>query len=105
MLLRAAALCRGNALTAADFSQLEGMAQEHSLGNKNPRQPEHAGVAFYSQDGNLRSLEAIEDDVVRLAIGHYQGRMSEVARRLRIGRSTLYRKLGKLGVEIRAAAP
>ena len=45
------------------------------------------------------SLEEIEADVIRLAIGHYRGRMTEVARRLGIGRSTLYRKLGELGLE------
>ena len=50
-------------------------------------------------DGNLRPLEEIEADVIRLAIGHYRGRMTEVARRLGIGRSTLYRKLGDLGID------
>ena len=38
-------------------------------------------------------------DVIRLAIGHYRGRMTEVARRLGIGRSTLYRKLAELGID------
>jgi DNA-binding NtrC family response regulator len=46
----------------------------------------------------MRSLEEIEADVIRLAIGHYSGRMTEVARRLGIGRSTLYRKLADLGI-------
>jgi len=31
--------------------------------------------------------------VIRFAITHYRGQMSEVARRLKIGRSTLCRKL------------
>ena len=57
------------------------------------------GITLYAEDGNLRPLEEIEADVIRLAIGHYRGRMSEVARRLGIGRSTLYRKLGDLGIE------
>ena len=52
----------------------------------------------FRADGNLRALEEIEADVIRLAIGHYRGRMTEVARRLGIGRSTLYRKLGELGI-------
>jgi DNA-binding NtrC family response regulator len=43
--------------------------------------------------GDVRALEDIEADVIRFAIAHYEGQMSEVARRLRIGRSTLYRKL------------
>ena len=49
-------------------------------------------------EGNVRPLEAIEADLIRYAITHYRGQMSEVARRLRIGRSTLYRKLEALGL-------
>ena len=47
----------------------------------------------------MRPLEDIEADVIRLAIGHYRGRMTEGARRLGIGRSTLYRKLSDLGID------
>jgi DNA-binding NtrC family response regulator len=35
----------------------------------------------------------METEIIRFAISHYRGQMSEVARRLKIGRSTLYRKL------------
>ena len=56
------------------------------------------GVTLFEADGHIRNLEEIEADVIRLAIGHYRGRMTEVARRLGIGRSTLYRKLGELGI-------
>ena len=59
-------------------------------------------VTLYSGDGHLRPLEDIEADIIRLAIGHYRGRMTEVARRLGIGRSTLYRKLGELGIDTAA---
>ena len=60
------------------------------------------GVTLYTGDGHLRPLEEIESDIIRLAIGHYRGRMTEVARRLGIGRSTLYRKLGDLGIDTAA---
>ena len=49
--------------------------------------------------GEVRPLEDIERDSIRFAISHYRGQMSEVARKLRIGRSTLYRKLEGLGLE------
>jgi DNA-binding NtrC family response regulator len=48
--------------------------------------------------GDVRPLDAIEADLIRYAITHYRGQMSEVARRLQIGRSTLYRKLEALGL-------
>ena len=59
-------------------------------------------VTLFLPDGNIRPLDAIEADIIRLAIGHYRGRMSEVARRLGIGRSTLYRKLGDIGIDTAA---
>ncbi|WP_374587663.1 sigma-54-dependent transcriptional regulator [Novosphingobium sp.] len=95
-LFRAAVFCEGDALTAEDFPQLFDM-----LGANGAQQPpvqESVGVMLYTPDGNLRPLEEIEADVIRLAIGHYRGRMTEVARRLGIGRSTLYRKLNDLGI-------
>jgi DNA-binding NtrC family response regulator len=47
-------------------------------------------------DGEIRPLEDIETEVLRFALVHYRGQMSEIARRLKIGRSTLYRKLETL---------
>jgi DNA-binding NtrC family response regulator len=44
----------------------------------------------------------LEAEIIRMAIARYHGRMSEVARRLGIGRSTLYRKLKDLGLETEA---
>lgn len=97
VLFRAAVFCDGDALTAQDFPQLSNMLGDSGL-SAAPHQ-EGVGVMLYTTDGNLRPLEEIEADVIRLAIGHYRGRMTEVARRLGIGRSTLYRKLGELGID------
>jgi DNA-binding NtrC family response regulator len=47
----------------------------------------------------VRDLAAIEEEMIRIAIDHYGGRMTEVAKRLGIGRSTLYRKLKEYGLE------
>ena len=93
---RAAVFCDGDALTSEDFPQLSSMVVT-GTGNGSPAH-ESAGILLYTSDGNLRPLEEIEADVIRLAIGHYRGRMTEVARRLGIGRSTLYRKLSDLGI-------
>ncbi len=99
VLLRASATCDEPALTARDLPALARYAEQ--AGDQYPpsaqTQQQH-GVALYGADGHLRSLEEIEADVIRLALGHYGGRMSEVARRLGLGRSTLYRKLSDLGI-------
>lgn len=98
VLFRAAVFCDGDALTADDFPQLSNLLGDAQPGGGAPKQ-EGVGVMLYAPDGNLRPLDEIEADVIRLAIGHYRGRMTEVARRLGIGRSTLYRKLSDLGID------
>ncbi|MET1412754.1 sigma-54 dependent transcriptional regulator [Roseibium sp. HPY-6] len=50
-------------------------------------------------EGHVRKLTEIEEELIRAAINHYSGRMTEVAKRLGIGRSTLYRKLKEYGLE------
>jgi DNA-binding NtrC family response regulator len=49
--------------------------------------------------GHMRKIEDMESEIIRTAIARYDGHMSEVARRLGIGRSTLYRKLKEFGLE------
>jgi DNA-binding NtrC family response regulator len=58
-----------------------------------------APVRILDHRGHLRTLEEIERDLIQLAIEIYAGHMSEVARRLGIGRSTLYRKVREQGLE------
>ncbi len=112
VLFRAALHSDGSALTAEHFPHIA--IQSRFTGRSNDVAPDItksssdaalAGsprVTIFRPDGHLRSLEDIEADLIRLAIGHYRGRMTEVARRLGIGRSTLYRKLGELGIDTAA---
>lgn len=59
------------------------------------------GIPAVSDSGDIRRLDAIEADMIRLALGRYRGHMTEVAKRLGIGRSTLYRKMQEYGLEAR----
>ena len=59
------------------------------------------GISITDEAGNVRKLEDIEAEMIRLAIDKYKGHMTEVARRLGIGRSTLYRKVRDMGLEVR----
>ena len=68
-------------------------------------EPHGPALALLGSEGDVRPLADIETDVIRFAIAHYRGQMSEVARRLQIGRSTLYRKLDDLGLEESGGAP
>ncbi len=61
--------------------------------------PKDAPVRILDDRGHLRTLDEIERDLIQLAIEQYSGHMTEVARRLGIGRSTLYRKVREQGLE------
>ena len=112
VLFRAGLQCDGSSLTAEHFphiaiqSRFTGRRTDFSPTLSQTRSQEAIagapGVTLYTSEGHLRPLEEIEADIIRLAIGHYRGRMTEVARRLGIGRSTLYRKLGDLGIDTAA---
>ncbi|WP_300974631.1 sigma-54 dependent transcriptional regulator [Sphingomonas sp. LHG3406-1] len=109
VLFRAALQCQGAALTADDFPHI---ALQSRFSNRIGDNAGEIGatatsaalagapsITLWRTDGHLRTLEEVEADLIRLAIGHYRGKMTEVARRLGIGRSTLYRKLGELGID------
>lgn len=97
VLFRACVFEQREALTAHSFPELAQLLGDNP--DRGESRHRGLGVLLYTEDGNLRALEDIEADVIRLAIGHYRGRMTEVARRLGIGRSTLYRKLSELGID------
>jgi len=128
---RAVVLAEGDEVGAADFPQIVALAERQpptqpamtpvpgeqpsataapavpdddraSSGSIAPLQLEPgAALALLDGHGEVRPLEDIEADVIRFAVSHYRGQMSEVARRLQIGRSTLYRKLDALGLQQR----
>ncbi|NEX93325.1 sigma-54 dependent transcriptional regulator [Caulobacter sp. 17J65-9] len=85
-------------LTALDDdAQVTAAASEHPASIL-PPMPD-APVRILGDNGHLRTLEEIERDLIQHAIEVYAGHMSEVARRLGIGRSTLYRKVREQGLE------
>ncbi|GGY38228.1 sigma-54-dependent transcriptional regulator [Parvularcula lutaonensis] len=116
---RAVVLAEGEWLTAADFPTMAAAFEEAGVSAGPPPteaaaaapmpSPSTAGVQrqgpegieVFDHDGHLRSLQNIERDLIAAAIEMYRGQMSEVARRLGIGRSTLYRKVQEQGIEVK----
>ena len=125
---RATVLAESNVLTVDDFPQIraqlagfeisddvsveagspqpgaaQGIAGAGDAAASAPRevgiQPSFGILRALDDRGNVRSLADVELEMIKLAIDHYGGQMSEVARRLGIGRSTLYRKLKEYGID------
>src|SRR3546814_8525658 len=77
IVFRAAVLCDDAALTDADVPQIAALGSRRPPTAPTATMASNGGVTLYHADGNLRALEDIEADVIRLAIGHYRGRMTE----------------------------
>ena len=112
MIFRAVVLCEGDELQPQDFPQLSVLV-DHVPEMEAADEPAYAAndlslsvepvslngsgeagpVQVTDAAGELRSLEEVERDLIQYAIDFYAGHMSEVARKLGIGRSTLYRKV------------
>ncbi|WP_321447622.1 sigma-54 dependent transcriptional regulator [uncultured Cohaesibacter sp.] len=56
-------------------------------------------LRLLDEQGNIRPLAELEAEIIKRALEHHDYRMSDVARRLAIGRSTLYRKLKEYGLD------
>ena len=74
-----------------------GSAERAEARNAVADQPENA-IASVDDGGNVRKLAEVEEELIRFALKFYRGQMSQVARKLGIGRSTLYRKLKDYGI-------
>jgi DNA-binding NtrC family response regulator len=111
---RAVVLCEGDELTVAEFPQVatqvsgfdvrvppapalaaSSATREREIVRVEVRDPNV--VTLLGNHGDMRTLEEIEAETIRFALQHYRGQMSEIARRLGIGRSTLYRKMKEYG--------
>ncbi len=58
----------------------------------------YAMVPLLDQNGRLRSLKALEQDALLFAYEHKGARVGQIAKALKLGRTTLYRKLLELGL-------
>jgi DNA-binding NtrC family response regulator len=108
-IFRAVVLCDGAVLDVCDFPQIAGALGVSAATRQTPAEAADVAPAFAAPfspyalpttdaSGHMRKFEDLEKDIIRLAITRYGGHMSEVARRLAIGRSTLYRKLKEYGL-------
>ena len=113
---RAIVLCESDMLDVADFPQIASLVDGYDVVMPaapvaaTPAQPARAtgsqvsdgsalGIPIVTEGGHIRKLEDVEADMIKLALHRYRGQMSEVARKLGIGRSTLYRKMRDFGLE------
>ena len=107
---RAAVMCEGEALTPRDFSQIAATPDSPQRQERADRPDESSfpdgrsgpmSLPLLGPDGHIRPMVELEIEIIEKAIAYYDGRLSQVAGRLGIGRSTLYRKLQSSGLSDR----
>ncbi len=113
-IFRAVVLADSDELTVAEFPQIAAQVEGFDVrippapaSLVRPARPEREVVRVEVRDpnvlplvdgaGNLRQLDHIEAETIKFALAYYRGQMSAVARKLGIGRSTLYRKMKEYG--------
>ena len=115
-MFRAVVLADGDELTIAEFPQIAAQMEGFDV-RIPPAPPPLSGarqedappriVQVPVRDPNaldlvagsdMRSLDELEREIIKFALAHYRGHMSEISRKLGIGRSTLYRKLKDYGL-------
>jgi len=114
-MFRAVVLADGDELTVAEFPQIAAQVQGYDVrvppapaadlapapsseaSRFEPRNPNV--MRLIDDSGDVRKIDDIEAEAIRFAFAHYRGQMSQMARKLGIGRSTLYRKMKELGVD------
>jgi DNA-binding NtrC family response regulator len=114
---RAVVLADGDELTTAEFPQIAAQVEGYDVRIPPAPPPIAADPAvpaaeppadldcrdplslrLINDNGDVRTLEDIEAEAIRFALDHYRGQMSQMARKLGIGRSTLYRKMKDIGI-------
>ncbi len=110
---RAVVLCEGNELTINEFPQIATQLEYElpvvdapKIDATATQPPQTINIPLSQHTLNLLtheddviSLENAECEIIKFAIEKYNGSMSKIARKLGIGRSTLYRKLREYGLE------
>ncbi|MCW6507028.1 sigma-54-dependent transcriptional regulator [Lichenifustis flavocetrariae] len=118
-LFRAVVLADGDELTVTEFPQIA--AQVEGFDVRLPPAPSQIqtvpdypitgreavtmsirdphSLQLLDEIGEVRTLDDVERALIRFATDYYRGQMSEMARKLGIGRSTLYRKMKEYGLQ------
>jgi len=120
---RAVVLADGDELTVAEFPQIA--AQVEGFDVRIPPAPPPAAesapavaagaeaapfeardpclLRLIDENGDVRKIDDIEAEAIRFALAYYRGQISLMARKLGVGRSTLYRKMKEIGLDAEVA--
>jgi DNA-binding NtrC family response regulator len=112
MIFRAVVMAENDCLELSDFPKdVQNYQKKHpviastkdnnsdNFSNMVATIPNIPHIPLLDNKGHIKKLIDVETQLIEYAFKHYSGQMSEIARKLGIGRSTLYRRMRDLGME------
>jgi DNA-binding NtrC family response regulator len=103
LIFRAVVLCDSDVLKTEHFPQL--LNKENNNLTKAKSAIKKSSdinselIDIFDDEGVCKKMETIEEEIIKRLVDIYNGNLSEVAKKLDIGRSTIYRKLKILNEE------
>jgi DNA-binding NtrC family response regulator len=96
-IFRAVVLCDGDFLKPEHFPQLLNK-ENNSLTKAKAAIKKNSDINselidIFDDEGKCKTIDSIEEEIIKRLVDIYNGNLSEVAKQLDIGRSTIYRKL------------
>jgi DNA-binding NtrC family response regulator len=96
-IFRAVVLCDGDSLKTEHFPQLiikeDGSLTKAKAAIKKRSDINSELIDIFDEEGKCKTMDQIEEEVIKRLVDMRSGNLSEVAKQLNIGRSTIYRKL------------
>lgn len=96
-IFRAVVLCDGEILKSEHFPQLLNKESNSLTKAKSDiKKNSHINselIDVFDDNGRCKTIDEIEEEIIRRLVDIFNGNLSEVAKNLDIGRSTIYRKL------------
>ena len=97
LIFRSVVLCDGDVLKSEHFPQLLNKENNNltkaKSAIKKSSDVNSELIDIFDDEGVCKRMESIEEEIIRRLVDIYNGNLSEVAKKLDIGRSTIYRKL------------
>lgn len=99
IMFRAVAICQNDYVDEGDF--FNKIPKPDSNNDNITRSYSITNLCLTDDNGRVKKLHDIEGEVIRMTLEKCEWHISEAARKLGIGRSTLYRKMDELGIRSR----